>query len=450
MVEQPYSVPAERAVLGAMITSPDAVYEGVARLTEDDFFVRDHRIIFNAIKEVHLKGLKTELVNIVDQLVLDNKMNELSDPNYIYNILDDTITPSTIDEYIRIVQDKTTLRRLVNLSDEVANNWNNIGIKDIGDYVADLENRFLNITKSRNVGDFKETKEVIDVVKEKIINSTKNPGGVIGTPSGYKDLDNITHGFQKGDLIILAARPGMGKTALALNFAMNAAINHKIPVGIFSLEMPAEQLMQRMLAATSGVNGSKIVSYNLNDKEWSKIEVGINKLSDAPIYIDDTSGAKIGDIKTKAKKLKAKCDNLGLIIVDYLQLVTTAFHGKGDVSRQQEVSEISRSLKEMARDLKVPVIALSQFSRKVEDRPNNEPRLSDLRESGSIEQDADVVLFIHRDEYYKSNKEKSENDDKNVVNQIYIAKHRNGAQGKIELLFLKEIGLFSSLTKREE
>ena len=449
MAEQPFSLQAERAVLGSMMMSKDAVYEGVSRLTEDDFYLRDHKIIFNAIKSTHERGLEVDIVNVVDQLTLNNTMKDLSDPGYVYTILDDVITPSTVDQYIRIVQDRTVLRELVNLSDEIANKWNKRGIEEIGDYVTDVENRFLSITRSRNVGEFKDPDEVIKVLKEKWMNNTRTGDGIIGTPSGYRDLDNITHGFQKGDLIILAARPGMGKTALALNFAMNAAINNKIPVGIFSLEMPAEQLMQRMLSATSGVNLSKIVSFSFSEKEWAKMDVGINKLKDAPIYIDDTAGARIGDIKTKAKKLKTNCDNLGLIIVDYLQLITTSSTGK-DVSRQQEVSEISRSLKAMARDLKVPVIALSQFSRKVEERPNNEPKLSDLRESGSLEQDADLVLFIHRDDYYKSNKEKTENDEKNAVTQLYVAKHRNGAQGKLDLLFLKEVGLFSSHTQRED
>ena len=450
MVEQPYSLQAERAVLGSMMLSKDAVYEGIARLTEEDFYLRDHKIIFNAIKNTHIRGMDVDIVTVVDQLMLDNKLQELSDANYVYDILDDTITPSTVEQYIRIVQDKTILRYLVNLADTIANGWNKQEIEDIGDYVSKVENEVLAITRARNVGDFKSPKEVIDVIKEKLVNNDRRNGDLTGTPSGYRDLDRITHGFQKGDMIILAARPSMGKTALALNFAMNAAIENNVPVGIFSLEMPAEQLMQRMLSATSGVNSDKIRSFNLNEKEWPKIDVGVNKLSNAKIFIDDTAGAKIADIQSKAKKLKAKCDDLGLIVVDYLQLITTSTFGKNDTSRQQEVSEISRSLKAMARDLKVPVIALSQLSRSVEKREDKKPMLSDLRESGSIEQDADLVMFIYREDYYNGAKKDDGGSASTGVAQISIAKHINGATGVVELLFLKDVGLFSDYSKREE
>ena len=382
-----------------------------------------------------------DIVTVVDQLMLDNKLQELSDATYIYAILDDTITPSTIEEYIRIVQDKTLLRYLVNLADSIANGWNKQEIEDIGDYVSKVENDILSITRARNVGDFKSPKEVIEVIKEKLISNDRSNGDLTGTPSGYRDLDKITHGFQKGDLVILAARPSMGKTALALNFAMNAAIEANVPVAIFSLEMPAEQLMQRMLSATSGVNSDKIRSFNLNEKEWPKIDVGVNKLSNAKFFIDDTAGAKIADIQSKAKKLKAKCDDLGLIIIDYLQLITTSTFSKND-NRQQEVSEISRLLKAMARDLKVPVIALSQLSRSVEKREDKKPVLSDLRESGSIEQDADIVAALHNPEV-----EVPPGDDVPIPIQLIILKHRNGPTKTIDLLFRKKTSTFLSIRR---
>ena len=448
MVEQPYSSHAERAVLGSMLMNNDAVYEAIARLTEEDFYLKDHKIIFNAIKNTHIRGLKVELVTVVDQLMLDNKLQELSDPTYIYTLVEDNITPSTVEQYIRIVQDKTVLRYLVNMCDNISTGWNKIQMDDVGDYVSKVENDILAITRARNVGDFKAPSEVIEVIKEKLVNTDRRTGKLTGTPSGYTDLDKVTNGFQPGDLIILAARPSMGKTALALNFAMNASIEHNYPVGVFSLEMPAEQLMQRMLSATSGVNSDKIRSFNLTDKEWPKIDIGVNKLAKSKIYIDDTAGAKIADIQSKAKKLKAKHDDLGLIVIDYLQLITTSTFSKSD-NRQQEVSEISRALKAMARDLKVPVIALSQLSRSVEKREDKRPMLSDLRESGAIEQDADLVMFIYRDDYYNQNKGE-ENQASTGVAQVSIAKHRNGATGGIELLFLKDVGLFSNYTKREE
>ena len=448
MVEQPYSSHAERAVLGSMLMNNDAVYEAIARLTEEDFYLKDHKIIFNAIKNTHIRGLKVELVTVVDQLMLDNKLQELSDPTYIYTLVEDNITPSTVEQYIRIVQDKTVLRYLVNMCDNISTGWNKIQMDDVGDYVSKVENDILAITRARNVGDFKAPSEVIEVIKEKLVNTDRRTGKLTGTPSGYTDLDKVTNGFQPGDLIILAARPSMGKTALALNFAMNASIEHNYPVGVFSLEMPAEQLMQRMLSATSGVNSDKIRSFNLTDKEWPKIDIGVNKLAKSKIYIDDTAGAKIADIQSKAKKLKAKHDDLGLIVIDYLQLITTSTFSKSD-NRQQEVSEISRALKAMARDLKVPVIALSQLSRTVEKREDKRPMLSDLRESGAIEQDADLVMFIYRDDYYNQNKGE-ENQASTGVAQVSIAKHRNGATGGIELLFLKDVGLFSNYTKRED
>lgn len=447
MVEQPYSLQAERAVLGSMMLDKEAVYQGFSRLTEEDFYLRDHKIIFNAIKNTHIRGNEVDVVTVLDQLELDNKLQELSDVGYLYELVGDTITPSTIDQYIRIVQDKTTLRYLVNLADEIANNWQKTEIEDIGDYLSKIESEVLSITRARNVGDFKSPEEVIAVLKEKMINNDRRTGTLTGTPSGYPDLDNVTNGFQPGDMIILAARPSMGKTALALNFAMNAAIENNIPVGIFSLEMPAEQLMQRMLSATSMVNSGKIRSFDLTDKEWAKIDVGEKKLSKAKIFIDDTAGAKIADIQTKAKKLKNNCDNLGLIIIDYLQLVTMSSFSKGD-SRQQEVSEISRQIKAMARDLKVPVIALSQLSRSVEKREDKTPMLSDLRESGSIEQDADLVIFLHREEYYDT-KKRDEGASTGVI-KVSIAKHRNGATKGIDLLFLKDVGLFSSYAKRDD
>ncbi len=450
MVNQPYSATAERAVLGAMMLSKEALGDAIAGLTEDDFYLNDNKVVFNVIKNVHRKGLNVDVVTVAEQFMLDGKTNEISRPEYIYELVENVVSPSNIKNYIRIIQDKRLLRNLVNLSEKIATKWEKEGIEDIGDYVSKAENELLKITRERNVGEFKKAKDVLKVLKEKLYISSKNKGELTGTTSGFVDLDSITHGFQKGDLIILAARPAMGKTALALNFAMNAAIKTNSVVGIFSLEMPSEQLMQRMVSSRSNVNSSKIRSLNLSEKEWTKIDVAVSELSKTEIYVDDTPGAKLADIQAKARDLKRKEDNLGLIIVDYLQLVTTSSSLKKE-NRQQEVSEISRGLKEMARELNVPVIALSQLSRLVERREEKRPMLSDLRESGSIEQDADVVMFIYREDYYSKEAGKDSEGDNNQsgIVEITIAKHRNGPTGKVELVFLKEFGLFSNSSKRE-
>lgn len=447
---KPSSISAEKAVLGAMMLSKEALYNSIARLNEDDFYLNDHKVIFSVIKDVHKKAIDVDTITVAEQFVLDGKINSISDPNYIYELVENVVSPSNIENYIRILQDKTLLRKLVELSDGVANKWDKEEINDIGEYVSKIERDLLKITRSRNVGEFKTSGEILNVLKEKLFTSTKHKGELTGITSGFIDLDNITHGFQNGDLIILAARPSMGKTALALNFVMNAASKTKKSVAIFSLEMPSEQLLQRMLSSRSNINSGKIRSLNLNEKEWTKIDVAMNELSNTKIYVDDTAGAKLADIQAKARKLKTTHDDLGLIVVDYLQLITTSSFSRSD-NRQQEVSEISRGLKEIARELKVPVIALSQLSRLVERREDKRPMLSDLRESGSIEQDADLVMFIYRDDYYNKETGKQneqENNNNSGIVELTISKHRNGPTGKVDLIFLKEFGLFSNSTRR--
>ena len=367
MKNLPYSLEAEKAVLGAMLVSRDALLNSVVRLTEEDFYVQDHKLIFDTIRSVYNKGVDVDIVTVVEQFTLNNTFDELSDKELIYDLVENVVSPSNIEEYIRIIQDKTTLRKLVSLANDVSKKWETGEINDISEYVANVESDTLAITRSRNVGEFKTTKEVIDVLKEKLFNTSKASGNLTGVTSGFTDIDNITHGFQSGDLVILAARPSMGKTALALNFLVNAAIKQNVTVAMFSVEMPAEQLMQRMLSSLSGVNGDKIRGLNLNDKDWTKIDVAANQLSKAKIYVDDTSSIKLGDLVVKARKLKSLHDDLSLIVVDYLQIVKGSDRARKE-GRQQEVTEISRTLKELERELKVPVIALSQLSRDSEKR----------------------------------------------------------------------------------
>ncbi len=456
MKNLPYSLEAEKAVLGAMLVSRDALLNSVVRLTEEDFYVQDHKLIFDTIRSVYNKGVDVDIVTVVEQFTLNNTFDELSDKELIYDLVENVVSPSNIEEYIRIIQDKTTLRKLVSLANDVSKKWETEEINDISEYVANVESDTLAITRSRNVGEFKTTKEVIDVLKEKLFNTSKASGNLTGVTSGFTDIDNITHGFQSGDLVILAARPSMGKTALALNFLVNAAIKQNVTVAMFSVEMPAEQLMQRMLSSLSGVNGDKIRGLNLNDKDWTKIDVAANQLSKAKIYVDDTSSIKLGDLVVKARKLKSLHDDLSLIVVDYLQIVKGSDRARKE-GRQQEVTEISRTLKELARELKVPVIALSQLSRDSEKRDNKRPMLSDLRESGAIEQDADLVMFIYREDYFDNQKGAKKEEEKKEANQggsgiaeVSISKHRNGATGVVQLVFLKEYGLFSNYSKAEE
>ena len=451
MGKKPHSTSAEKAVLGSMILSRDALINGVARLNEDDFYIEDNKIIFNAIQSIHKKNKEVDTVTIQDQMEMDGSYKVLNNKNHLYDITDEVVSPSNIEHYIRILQDKSVLRKLVIVAEEIANNWSKEEIDDIGDYVELFERKLLQITRSRKVGDFKSTKDILDVFQERLMSEDKNRGNLTGVVSGYSDLDKKTHGFQKGDLIILAARPSMGKTALALNFLMNAAVKNEV-VALFSLEMSSEQLIQRMLSTQSFINSSKIRTFNMSDKELSKLDSTITKLSKQRIYIDDTPAAKLGDIQNKARKLKAKEEGLGLIIVDYLQLIRLPSSNKRGDNRQQEVSEISMGLKEMARELNTPVIALSQLSREVEKRSNKRPMLWDLRESGSIEQDADLVMFIYREDYYKNQEDKGENQKKEgpSIVELTIAKHRNGPTGELELVFNRDIGYFSGAYLKEK
>jgi len=455
MKNLPFSLDAEKEVLGAMMRDRSALLNGVARLSEDDFYVSDHKLIFSTIKNVHAKGSVVDVVTVVEQLKLNNTYDNLSDKELIYDVYENVLAPSNCDEYIRIIQDKKTLRDLVKLADNVYNKWDKESIEDIGEYVGKVEADILNITRARNVGEFKSSEEVLKVLKENLFNNDKNTGNITGVTSGFKDLDNITRGFQKGDLIILAARPSVGKTALSLNFLMNAAIKQNVTVAMFSIEMPSEQLMYRMLSATSCVDSSKIKSLKYSDKEGIKIDSAINQLSGAKIFIDDTSGIKIGDLVVKARKLKEKYDDLSLIVVDYLQYVRDPEAAKRG-GRTLEVGEISRKLKQLARELNIPVVALAQLSRNSEQREDKRPIMSDLRESGNIEQDADVILFIYREDYFThNNKDKNkEKEEKNTgdsgIVELEIAKHRNGARDTIKLVFLKEYGLFSNYSKVED
>lgn len=456
MTNLPHSLEAERAILGAMLISKDAL-PNIVRLSIDDFYIDDHKLIFDAIKTIYDKGEGVDAVTVVDHFISNNMIDRLSEKEQtIYDLIINVVSASNIEDYIRILQDKTTLRKLVVLANEVSTKWQKEEIGEISDYVSDVEQQVLKVTRERNVGEFKNTEEIIAVLREKLFNNTRQNGNLTGVTSGFTDIDNYTHGFQKGDLIILAARPSMGKTALALNFLVNAALKQKVTTAMFSVEMPAEALMQRMLSAQSGVNGDKIRGLDLNDKDWTKIDMAASQLSEAKIFVDDTSAIKLGDLSIKARKLKNAHPDLSLIIVDYLQIVKASDRASKE-GTQKEVQEISQGLKALARELDIPIIALSQLSRDNEKRDNKRPMLSDLRGSGSIEQDADLVMFIYREDYFdnqknkKDNKEEDKKDNSNSgIAEVSISKHRNGATGIVKLVFLKEFGLFSNYSKVDE
>ena len=446
MEEKSYSINVEQSVLGAMMSSKDSFIMASTKLLEEDFYVPEHKIIFQKMLDVNEKNMAVVLTTLVEELKLSLSLEKIGGIEYLISLKEIAISSINIEQYIKILKDKTLIRRLLRFAGDLEKNWETETVNDVDDYVSQLETEFLSIVRSRQVGEFESAAQVLDRVKMAMTNSARSTGGLTGVTSGFVDLDKKTQGFQKGDMIILAARPSVGKTALALNFAINAALKGGITVAVFSLEMPAEQLMQRLLSNKSGVIGDKIRSMNLTDKDFIKIDTATKELANAKLFIDDTAGIKISDLEAKARKLKGMYDDLGLIVIDYMQLITTPSKGNGD-SRQNEVSEISRKVKALARDLGVPIIALSQLSRSVEKREDKRPMLSDLRESGSIEQDADIVMFIYRDDYY--NKKEDANVESSVV-ELNLAKHRNGPTGKLNLVFLKQIGKFSDYDKTND
>ena len=438
--EKIYSYKVEQTTLGCMIVDRSAAITAQATLSEEDFYAPEHKAIFKAIDNVINKDLDIDLPTVVDELVLAHELENVGDIDYLTSIIELAMNPSQIEQYIKILQDKTMIRKMIDFANELPELWNKDTSNSVEDFVADEEAKFLNITRNRKVGDFQSSKEVLDIMKAKMSDSARSSKGLTGVTSGFADLDSVTLGWQKGDLIILAARPSMGKTALALNFLVNAAAKEKRTVAIFSIEMPADQLMHRLVASRSGVDGHKIRSLSLNDRDSMKVDTAMNELASLKLFIDDKTST-VADIGVKARKLKSTHDDLGLIVIDYLQFAKMGGNRKFD-GEQAEVAEMSKAIKALAKELEVPIILLSQLSRSVEKRDDKRPMLSDLRSSGSIEQDADIVLFIYREDYYKQKEVGDENDNNSIV-ELAIAKHRQGARGKVKLLFMKNIGLFS-------
>lgn len=443
----PNSIEAEQALLGSMLVYPNSIRTVIELgLEVDDFYVDSHKSIYQAFLKLSEQGKALDATVITSYLMDVQQLNQIGGAEYILQLTDTATTPANMKHYVEIIQNKATLRRLIETSHQIIENTYS-GQADMDVLMDQAEKNILDVTRSRKTSEFRSSPEVIGEVLERIEQMSKNKSRITGMKTGYQDLDNTTNGFQKGDLIILAARPSMGKTAFALNVGMGIAKYNNLPAAIFSLEMPAEQLMMRMLAAESKIPGNQLRTGFLNEKETNTLNEGAFRLKQSKIFIDDSPTIRVSEIFSKCRKLQAE-HGLGVIIIDYIQLISSADKSE---SRQQQVSEISRNLKALARELSVPVIALSQLSRAAEQRGDNKrPMLSDLRESGAIEQDADLVLFLYRDSYYDRFKaedqlapEKAvEDEDGNEEVELNIAKHRNGATKVVKLAFQRSINKF--------
>lgn len=432
----PKNLEAEQAVLAAMMLERDAIYEAIQIIKDTDFYKEGHAILFRAIVELAEKGEPVDLITLTEKLRKESNLEKVGGVGYIAEVANSIGTAASILHYAQLIKEKSILRSLIKITTNIAARGYEAG-EEPDKLLDDAEKMIFEVSQGRVRSGLIPISEVIDNTIEKIEFLHNKKSEVTGLTSGFKDLDGFTSGWQNSDLVIVAARPAMGKTSFCLNIAQNAAAKAKVPVAIFSLEMSREQLVQRMISSEAEIDQQKIRTGRLLDKEWIALTNAIGPLAEADIYIDDTPAISVREIRAKTRRLKAE-KGLGLVVIDYLQLMSG---GSRSESRQQEISEISRSLKALARELDVPIIALSQLSRAVEQSQDKRPSLSHLRESGALEQDADIVMFIYRDEYYNPESEKI------GIAEIIIAKHRNGPVGSVELSFRKEFTKFGDLYK---
>ncbi|AFM43517.1 primary replicative DNA helicase [Desulfosporosinus acidiphilus SJ4] len=435
----PQNLEAEQAVLGAMMLEPESGSSVFELLQADDFYRDNHRLIFAAIRELFEKGAPIDLVSVAEILRQQGRLDQVGGIATISEIARSVPSAANVEYYSRIVSEKALLRQLIQVTGSIFERGYEPG-EEAKTLLEEAERLILDLSRRRVKDGFSIIRDVLLDTFEKIEYLYANKGNLTGIPTFFTELDRMTSGWQPSDLVIIAARPSMGKTALVLNMAQNAAVRGKVPVAIFSLEMSKEQLVQRMLCGEAMVDQQRVRTGDLLDADWPKLTRAVGPLSEAPIFIDDTVGISLAELRSKARRLKTEHD-LGMIIIDYLQLLSV---GKRSESRQQEVAQISRSLKGLARELKVPVIALSQLNRGVEQRQDKRPIMSDLLESGAIEADADVISFIYRDEYYNQESEKK------GIAELIIAKHRNGPVGTVELGFLKEFTKFVNLDRQHQ
>lgn len=435
----PHSIEAEQSVIGSMIMDREAIVVASELISGEDFYNKQYGVLFETMVEINDAGNPVDMVTLQDRLKEKDVPPEVSSLEFVRDLITAVPTSANIKYYANIVAEKATLRRLIRLNEEIANNCY-AGKESLEYILDDTEKRVFQLVQKRSTEDFVPVRQIVMNAIDKIEAASRNKGSVTGIPTGFTDLDYRTAGMQPSDLILVAARPSMGKTAFELNLAQYMAFKKNLTVALFSLEMSKEQLVNRMFSLESNVDAQKLRTGQLSDQEWERLIESAGKIGKSKLIIDDTPGISIAELRSKCRKYKLEHD-LAIIMIDYLQLMTGS--GRSE-SRQQEISDISRSLKALARELSVPVVALSQLSRAVEQRPDHRPMLSDLRESGAIEQDADVVMFLYRDDYY------NEDSDKKGISEVIIAKQRNGPIGTVELAWLPEYTKFANLEHRKQ
>ncbi|MDF4186855.1 replicative DNA helicase [Ligilactobacillus salivarius] len=449
----PQNIEAEQAVLGAIFLNTDALADAMEYVEADDFYRRAHQILFQAMVDLNSDGEAIDVLTVQNYLTTNNQLDDVGGVAYIAELATSVPTAANAGYYAKIVEEKSMLRRLISTATNIITQANN-GDDDVPSLLDSAERQIMDVSERRNRSGFREIKDVLNETLSDIDRLSQQSEDITGLPTGYREFDKMTAGLQPDNLIILAARPAVGKTAFALNIAQNVATSTDTSVAIFSLEMSAESLVNRMLCAEGSINANHLRTGQLDEGEWQNLIVAMGALSNTSIFIDDTPGIKMAEIRAKCRRLAKEKGNLGLVVIDYLQLI----EGSNKESRQQEVSEISRQLKKLAKELSVPILALSQLSRGVEQRQDKRPVLSDIRESGSIEQDADIVAFLYRDDYYERGESKSEDDedDQDSLNQdvgeveLIIEKNRAGARGTVKLLFIKSYNKFSNISYAQE
>lgn len=433
----PHDLEAEQAVIGSMLTDKDSVISAIEVLKEEDFYREDNKVIYSAIMNLYNRGEPVDIITLKDELVSLGKFEAIGGLEYLAELPEKVPTTANVEKYIKIVEEKSMLRTLIRTANElIVLGYDQT--QDVENIMDSAEKKIFNVMQRKNQKGYSSMKDILVESFTQLEELYNRKQHITGVPTGFADLDYKTAGLHNSDLILVAARPAMGKSAFALNIASYAAVKGNVPVAIFSLEMSKEQMGNRILCSEAMVDSNKVRTGKIEDEDWAKLAMASGKLSESQIFIDDTPGISVMEIRAKCRKMKLE-KNIGLVVIDYLQLVQGS--NKRGGSREQEISEISRSLKILAKEINVPVIALSQLSRAPEQRPDHRPMLSDLRESGAIEQDADIVMFLYRDDYYNEDSEK-----KNIA-EVIIAKHRAGSTGTVELLWLGNYTKFANIEK---
>ena len=440
----PHNLEAEQSVLGSMFISKYALQSCAERLEKDLFYSEANGKIFEVMHDLMEKGSAVDLTTVTAELDNRKILKQVGDVEYLTDIINSVPSAANVEEYIKIVEEKAILRRLINEATNIVSDGYN-STDDIGDILENAERKILNVVKTRKGTEFRTIQDVLYKTQADLEKLAQTKGEITGLRTGFPDLDRVTSGLHENELIIIAARPAMGKTAFAVNLAVNAASNCDKAVALFNMEMGAEQLAMRMLASAGQIDQTKLRKGHLEHNDWKKVNEAISRLAETKIFIDDTPGMTMSEIKAKCRRLASSENGLGLVIIDYLQLISGSSKYAGN--RQQEVSDISRGLKTMAMELNIPVVALAQLSRSVEGREDKRPILSDLRESGSIEQDADIVAFLYRDDYYTKEISIDENTSKS---EFIIGKHRSGPTTTIDLIFKRDTSTFVSFIDKEE